>query len=143
MAEAGENDDHEEECDSGEAGAEEEEAGKTRRRLGQRQEGVILERGVVVESGAVVEASVVGAGTVIEVRARIGRGCVIGKHCKIAPTLSIPPYTSLPDHTVVYGPLPTQRRTDRSGTSELRARMNGRHVEVLRVLMADKLVRAV
>lgn len=45
----------------------------------------------------------------------------------------------LPDFTVVYGN--GERRIDRSGVEELKMRMNGKHVEVLRKLIPSNLAK--
>ncbi|MCJ1469657.1 hypothetical protein MMC07_008293 [Pseudocyphellaria aurata] len=120
--------------------------------------GVVLEKGVMVESGAVVEARMVGEGSVVEVGAKVGKGAVVGKHCKISPLCIIPLYDILPDRTVVYGgegggggggggsgggtgviyggeQQQQQRRVEPEALQESRARMLGKHVEVLKTLV--------
>ncbi|KAL8932685.1 MAG: hypothetical protein Q9216_006729, partial [Gyalolechia sp. 2 TL-2023] len=94
-------------------------------------EGVILEHHVVIEPKAVVEAgSRIGEGTVVDVGAKVGKGAVVGKYCKIGPLCSVAPDEVIPDHTILYGY--NERRIDRSGMHEVRAKMVEQQVEVLK-----------
>ncbi|MCJ1367074.1 hypothetical protein MMC16_006206 [Acarospora aff. strigata] len=106
---------------------------------GEEKEGVVLGRGVIVEAGAIVEARGVGDGSLIECGARVGVGVVLGKHCKISPLATIPPHDTLPDFTVVYHDGNGQRRRiDRSGFQDVRMKVAGRQVEVLRGLVPSQ-----
>ncbi|KAI4178981.1 MAG: hypothetical protein L6R41_008107, partial [Letrouitia leprolyta] len=51
-------------------------------------------------------------------------------HCKIGPLCTVAPYEVIPDHTVIYGY--NQRRIDRSGMEDMRAKVVEQHVEVLK-----------
>jgi len=101
--------------------------------------GVIIENGVVVEVGAVVEAKRIGEGCVIEVNAKIGKGAVLGRHCKIGPLCEIAPEEVVPEFTVVYGN--GMRRVDTSGIEDLKLKMVGRHVEVLKKLIQSNIAK--
>ncbi|RDW94659.1 trimeric LpxA-like protein [Coleophoma crateriformis] len=101
--------------------------------------GVVIENGVVVEIGAIVEASRIGEGSLIEVNAKVGKGAVLGKHCKIGPLCTVAEGEVLPDFTVVFGN--GQRRIDSSGAQELKLKMVGRQVEVLRKLIPSNLAK--
>ncbi|KAL3419657.1 Dynactin subunit 6 [Phlyctema vagabunda] len=100
---------------------------------GGEQQGVEIENGVVIENGAVVEGRRIGEGCLIEVNAKIGKGAVLGKHCKIGPLCTVSEGEVLPDFTVVYGD--GMRRIDNSGIEELKLKMVGRQVEILRKLI--------
>ncbi|KAH6680715.1 trimeric LpxA-like protein [Halenospora varia] len=103
---------------------------------GEERDGVLIENGVVVEVGAVIEARHIGEGCVVEVNARIGKGAVLGKHCKIGPLCDIADGEVVPDYTVVFGS--GMRRVDRSGIEDLKLKMVGRQVEILRKLIPSK-----
>jgi len=96
-------------------------------------EGVVIDNGVVIEVGASVEAKRVGTGCVIEINAKVGKGAVLGKHCKIGPSCQVADGEILPDFTVVYGD--GLQRVDNSGVQELKLKMVGRQVDVLRKLI--------
>jgi len=100
---------------------------------------VIIENGVVVEVGAVVEAKRIGEGCVIEVNAKIGKGAVLGRHCKIGALCEIAPEEVVPEFTVVYGN--GMRRVDTSGIEDLKLKMVGRHVEILKKLIQSNIAK--
>ncbi|TAQ86839.1 hypothetical protein B7494_g4809 [Chlorociboria aeruginascens] len=103
------------------------------------QDGVLIGSGVVVEVGATVEAASVGDGCLIEVNAKLGKGVVLGKHCKIGPLCEVTEGEVLPDFTVLFGN--GMRRVDQSGVEELKLKMVGRQVEVLRKLIPSNLAK--
>ncbi len=114
-------------------------------------EGTVIEDGVILEVGAIVEAKSVGEGSLIEINARVGKGAVIGKvcntcpraerililivrqHCKIGPLCTVDDSEVVPDYTVIYGS--GLRRVDHSGVEDLKLKMVGRQVDVLRRLI--------
>jgi len=100
-------------------------------------QGVVIENCVIIETGAIVEAKLVGEGSLIEVNAKVGRGAVIGKHCKIGPMCEVAEDEVIPDYTVIYGD--GLRRIDKSGVEDLKLKMVGRHVEVLKKLIPSNL----
>jgi len=52
------------------------------------------------------------------------------QYCKICPHNRVAENESLPDHTIVYGE--KQRRTEKAGLEELRAKAVEKHVETLK-----------
>ncbi|KAG0648724.1 Dynactin subunit 6 [Hyphodiscus hymeniophilus] len=103
------------------------------------KDGVVFENGVIVEVGAVVEAKRIGEGSVIEVNAKIGKGVVIGKHCKIGSMCEVADGEVIPDFTVIYSN--GLRRIDASGIENLKLKMVGRQVDVLRKLIPTNLAK--
>lgn len=99
----------------------------------ERDGGVQIGNGVVVEVGVVIEAKSVGDGCVIEVNARIGKDAVLGKHCKIGALCEVSAEEIIPDYTVIYGN--GLRRIDKSDVEDLKMKMVGRQVDVLRKLI--------
>lgn len=99
----------------------------------------MIDNGVVVEVGAVVEAKIIGEGCLVEVNAKIGKGAVLGKHCKIGALCVVGDGEILPDFTVVYGN--GIRRVDNSGIEDLKQKMIGRQVEVLRKIIPSNLAK--
>ncbi len=53
-----------------------------------------------------------------------------GQYCKICPHNRVAEDESLPDYTIIYGE--NQRRTDKAGLEELRAKAVEKHVETLK-----------
>jgi len=101
--------------------------------LDHSKDGVTLEDGVVVEVGAVVEARIVGEGSLIEINAKIGRNAVLGKHCRIGPLCEVAEGETLPDFTVVFGD--GLRKVENSGFENVRLKLVGRQIDVLRKLI--------
>ncbi|KAH8599775.1 trimeric LpxA-like protein [Bisporella sp. PMI_857] len=97
------------------------------------RDGLLIDDSVVIEAGAIVEARSVGEGCVIDVNARVGKGAVLGKHCKVGAVCAVGEGETLPDFTVIYGN--GLRRVDKANVEELKLRMVGRQVEVLRKLI--------
>lgn len=59
------------------------------------------------------------------------------QHCKIGPMCEVAEDEIIPDYTVIYGN--GLRRIDKSGAENLKMRMVGRHVDVLRRLIPSNL----
>jgi len=57
-------------------------------------------------------------------------GLPYGQYCKICPHNRVAQDQTLPDYTIVYGD--NQRRTEKAGLEELRAKAVEKHVETLK-----------
>ena len=61
------------------------------------------------------------------------------QHCKIGPLCEVKEGETIPDYTVIYGH--GERRTDRSGVEELKAKMVGKQIQVLRRIIPTNLAK--